>query len=91
MEHLLLYQNSYNEMGSYHRFHLTTKGGNFIMRRLICLVILMGMSAIIAFGVMYVPYKIAYVRMQDSINVKKIVKALPPPKAIDPIDTIWTD
>jgi hypothetical protein len=51
----------------------------------------MGMSAIIAFGVMYVPYKITYVRMQDSINAKKTVKALPPPKAIDPIDITWTD
>jgi hypothetical protein len=43
----------------------------------------MGMSAIIAFGVMYVPYKITYVRMQDSINTKKIVKALPTPKAVE--------
>lgn len=51
----------------------------------------MGISAIIAIGVMYVPYRINYVRMQDSINAKKEVKALQPPKAIDPIDITWTD
>lgn len=61
------------------------------MRRLLCLVIFMGMSAIIALGVMYVPCKINYVRMQDSINAEKAAKALQPPKAIDPIDITRTD